>query len=351
MGVIEEIRLRINRSRWERWRAKQDKELEKSYCYSWGESWSDVPEDWSDVGSAEGNYTDVYSSVAVKRWPKMGWHPIGVWVYPCRICGGGAVRLKNTPPAGSHGWGCGFHCLEITKTDNKENFYFELIEGNPERMGAVPHSGPDEDYSGVYSALEVLANIVINLIGGYVSFAWAVASAFIDDLVSAIDTEDKEAERLTCVFEYPRDSEDWPGCTDCWPSDCGCWYWWDVHVNPSQTIKFNVCDSFVGVENAWDIWVVEHSHTFTINSPPSPEGMSAAERRKYGIEEIPVSEIRERAAELGISHAMVKELLELGEPVYIAKCGVKIEKHPTRVFRTDLASFRSEIARRTRSKE
>jgi len=31
-----------------------------------------------------------------------------------------------------------------------------------------------------------------------------------------------------------------------------------------------------------------------------PEGMSAAERRKYGIEEIPVSEIRERASELGI---------------------------------------------------
>ncbi len=42
MGVIEEIRRRINKIRWERWRAKQNKELEKSYCYAWG---GDVPEE------------------------------------------------------------------------------------------------------------------------------------------------------------------------------------------------------------------------------------------------------------------------------------------------------------------
>jgi len=58
--------------------------------------------------------------------------------------------------------------------------------------------------------------------------------------------------------------------------------------------------SLSGVENAWDGWAVEHTQTFTINNPPLPEGMSAAERRKYGTEEIPVSEIRERANELGI---------------------------------------------------
>jgi len=75
--------------------------------------------------------------------------------------------------------------------------------------------------------------------------------------------------------------------------------------------------SFSGVENARDGGVVEHSWTCTINSPPPPSEMSAAERRKYGIEEIPVSEIRERANELGISSATVKELIEQGEPVYI----------------------------------
>ena len=42
MGVIEEIRRGIDKIRWERWRAKQNKELEKNYCYAWG---GDVPEE------------------------------------------------------------------------------------------------------------------------------------------------------------------------------------------------------------------------------------------------------------------------------------------------------------------
>ena len=103
--------------------------------------------------------------------------------------------------------------------------------------------------------------------------------------------------------------------------------------------------SFSGVE--WDGWTVEHSQ-ITINSPPLPEGMSAAEMREYGIEEIPVNKIKERAAELGISSAMVKEHLELDEPLYIANRGVEIERHPTRVGRTDIDSYKSEFERRAR---
>ena len=33
---------KYNKIRWGRWRAKQNKELEKSYCYAWG---GDVPEE------------------------------------------------------------------------------------------------------------------------------------------------------------------------------------------------------------------------------------------------------------------------------------------------------------------
>ena len=33
-GVIEEMRRRINKIRWERWRAKQNKELEKRYLFT-----------------------------------------------------------------------------------------------------------------------------------------------------------------------------------------------------------------------------------------------------------------------------------------------------------------------------
>lgn len=317
----------------------------------WGD-WGDVPQEWSDVGSVEGTYTNIYSSVAVRRGSGAWLSESQRWLYECYICGGGAVRLKNTPPAGSHGWGCFCHYLEVTEEYNKENMILDLVDNWAERKGCVPHSGPDEDYSTIYSVLEALANIMINLIGGYVSYAWAAASAFIDALISAIDTENKEDERLTCEFDYPRDSEDWPGCTDCWPSDVGYWYWWEVYVNPSQRVEFDVYEFFMGVENAWDGWVVEHRKTFTINSPPpDPEGMSAAEKRKYNIEEIPASKIKERAVELGISPAMAKELLELGEPLYVAKQGVIIKEHPIRVFRTDLASFREEFGRRTRRNE
>ena len=104
--------------------------------------------------------------------------------------------------------------------------------------------------------------------------------------------------------------------------------------------------SFSGVE--WDGWTVEHSWTCTINSPPPSSEMSAAERRKYGIEEIPVNKIKERAAELGISSAMVKEHLELDEPLYVINRGVEIERHPTRVGRTDIDSYKSEFERRAR---
>lgn len=39
MSVVDDIRQRINKRRWERWRARQNKEREKSYCY-----WGEVPE-------------------------------------------------------------------------------------------------------------------------------------------------------------------------------------------------------------------------------------------------------------------------------------------------------------------
>ena len=331
----------INKIRWARWRAKQKTEREKTCFYCW----SDVPHAWNDDGYAEGNYIDIYSSAAVKIWEGVWLSGTQEWLYQCRICGGGAVRLKPDAPNWVDGWGCFCHFLRITETYNKENFRLSFDPSNPERMGAVPHSGPGEDYSGVYSALEALANVMINLIGGYVSYAWAVAGPFIDDLISAIDTENLESEKLTCQFDYPREET---GDYN-WPADCGCWYWWEIRVKPSQTIKFKIYEYHLGVENAWDAWAVEHSWTPTINSPPNPDGMSVAEMRKYGIEEIPVSKIKKRADELGISSTRVKELSELGMPVYIARSRVVIEKHPIRVFRTDMSSFRSEFDRRTRS--
>ena len=58
------------------------------------------------------------------------------------------------------------------------------------------------------------------------------------------------------------------------------------------------------------------------------------------------SKIEERAEEFCLSSTTVNELVNLGEPVYIVTDGIIIEKHPTRVFKTDLASYKSEFERR-----
>ena len=65
MGVIEEIRRRIDKIRWERWRAKQNKELKKSYCYAWGEwnQWGN----WSDVSPEKCGCDECPKVAAVKE--------------------------------------------------------------------------------------------------------------------------------------------------------------------------------------------------------------------------------------------------------------------------------------------
>jgi hypothetical protein len=103
----------------------------------------------------------------------------------------------------------------------------------------------------------------------------------------------------------------------------------------------------MGIENNWMGYAVDHSWTPIINAPPPfPGNFPAAKRLEYGIQEIPVSEIDERAIEFGLSSATLNELVNLGEPVYIVTDGIIIEQHPTRVFKTDLSSYKTEFERR-----
>ena len=298
--------------------------------------------DWSDYGSTEGEYTEINSAVSVEirgMWNKNRHE----WEYDGYLCGGGAVR-KDPDEDRMDKWGCFAHCIKITEKENNKNFHFLIDPNNPERMGCTPHSGEGEDYSTIDNILEASVNVMVNLMGSYVSFAWTIAAPFIDDLVSGIDTEELEDEQLTCEFFYPKEEEE----TGWWifPSDVGCWYWWRIIVNPEQTVKFDIDLAHIGVESGCYGSGVEHSWTPTINAPPPfPGGFSAAKRLEYGIQEIPVSGIKERAMEFSLSSAAVDELVNLGEPVYIVTDGIVIEKHPTRVFKVDLASYKTEFDR------
>ncbi len=58
--------------------------------------------------------------------------------------------------------------------------------------------------------------------------------------------------------------------------------------------------------------------TFVCTTPDPPGKMSAAEMEKYGIEKIPLNELKKRADELHIAPETVEELLKQGEPIYYA---------------------------------
>ena len=220
-------------------------------------------------GAVSGIDTNVYGAYASKCW-EGHWIPEKhKWEYFCRICGVGESRLKSAYPI--EGWGCFCHDLKLTESYNKENFYLTFDPGDPERMGCVPHSGPEEDYSTVRKALMALAGLAIGLVSIYGAFAWT-ALTFIIDLVSAIDTEELRSEYLQCEWLYPKEEG---GYQPKWPTDCGFWYWWIVWVNPNQTIKFDGHEFFGGIERAWDMYFVEHSFTATIEAGPPPDEMSA----------------------------------------------------------------------------
>ncbi len=138
--LVCEIRRQINKRRWKKWKAKQNKVREKTYFHCWNE----VPLVWesSDFGTVEGQYTKAYSSVAI-RITKGSWlWGSNKWLYEGYICGGGAAR-RTWEPAGSYGWGCAFDTIEITEKENKENFFFDLVRNNLERKGCMPHEGQD----------------------------------------------------------------------------------------------------------------------------------------------------------------------------------------------------------------
>ena len=57
MTVIDEIKSKINKIRWERWSAKQNVKRKKTYCY-W-DDWNNW-NDWSDCSVVSGPYIDFY---------------------------------------------------------------------------------------------------------------------------------------------------------------------------------------------------------------------------------------------------------------------------------------------------
>jgi len=197
-----------------------------------------------DDGFMDGAYTCVHSLALMRSYTGVWFFGIQEWVYDCRICGVGEVRLKPDTPSGAQGWGCLHHYLKLTEKYNKENFRLSFDPTDPERKKAWCNGDKLPHYE------------------------------------SRLDRES-----ITCEVIYPREGSVWEIIKPRnWPSDANFSYIWNVRVKPNQTIMFDVTVKLESIENARNTYETTHDWRVIFTSPPSPEGMSLAEMKEYGIE-------------------------------------------------------------------
>ena len=196
-----------------------------------------------DEGFLDGAYTCVHSLALTRSFAGM-WHPLQEWVYPFKVEGIGDVRLEPELSTNAQGWGCFKHQVTIEEIYNKEKFYFNEFENNPESKKA-------------WCDVDKLPRIESRING----------------------------ELITYEVSYPREKSVW-GIINSgnWPSNAGFSYYWQVWVKPNQTIMFDVTVKLDSIENARNTYENNHDWRVVFTSPPSPVGMSLAEMKKYGIE-------------------------------------------------------------------
>jgi len=191
----------------------------------------------------DGAYTCIHSLALMRSSTAPHIPELQRWLYCFRVEGVGEVRLKPDTPSGAQGWGCLHHYLKLIEKYNKENFYLSFDSGNPERK------------------------------------AWCNG----DKLPRIESRFDRES--ITCEVIYPREGSVWEIIKPRnWPSNANFSYIWYVWVKPNQTIMFDVAVKLESIENARNTYETTHDWRVIFTSPPSPEGMSLAEMKEYGIE-------------------------------------------------------------------
>ena len=216
-----------------------------------------------------------------------------VWEYTFGITGVGAVRDDDGNPEEF----CRWQAVQVQETVNKEHqaIWTSMDEWY---IGAWPHSGTNAEY---YDVAYAATSLAISAISSHASFALS-AAGLVAAFVNACDDK-RDGETVWREWDYSPDQ-----------TDVGHWFWWLHDVDPNQEVKFTVDDYLIGP--GYDM--VSVGWEFTFNTPSSPGKMSAAEMEKYGIEVIPISELKWRADDLRLAPETVEELLKQGEPVYIA---------------------------------
>lgn len=218
-----------------------------------------------------------------------------VYEFTFRMTGVGETRDTYSNPTTA----CRIQALEITETYNNAHQAI-WTSTDPVYVGAWPRDSGSSAY--YYNVAYKVSLLAISAINSYAGFAISAADLVLSLLSGYDDGEDGET-----IWR------EWDHSTD--QTDVGHFFWWLVDVDPGETVRFSVDDYLFGPSYE----MIGVGWNFEIATPSkSPDKMTEAEREKYGIEIIPINELKQRSEELNIAPETVDELIRYGEPVYYA---------------------------------
>lgn len=212
--------------------------------------------------------------------------------------------------------------MEVEGTSNTSNMDFWTSAGD-RYIGSAPESGGSSpDYTDVASAVIGFAITAINNLGA--SYLWSTVG-LIAALIPTVDDEVSNGDYLWRSWDWSSDI-----------SDTGQFFWFGVDVQPSQTVQisydymifgpgYELLDTGIGYRNL----IAPGPDSKSAAANWNPGMMSDEEKTRYGIEEIPLKDVDERAAELSIPSEIVDDFYESGEKVlYYAGNLVEYEVKP-----------------------
>jgi hypothetical protein len=238
---------------------------------------------------------NAYTAATVGRFNATYIPSRNAYEYNYRITGVGETRSSS----GGSTAACRVQAVEIIELENKANQAM-WTSTDSQYIGAWPR--PDGNSAYYANVAYTISSIAISYINSYANFAISAAT-LVSSLLSGCD-EQRDGETIWRKWEYDPDK-----------TDVGHFFWWLNDIKPGQTVKFSVGDYLFGPSYE----IVGVKWTFTVTAPSrAPSKMTDAEKEKYGIEVIPLNQLKARSSELNLSSETVEDLIECGKPVYVA---------------------------------
>ncbi|HWQ70944.1 MAG TPA: hypothetical protein VN370_01355, partial [Desulfitobacteriaceae bacterium] len=288
-----------------------------------GEGSYDVPVNHTEHDNSTsynygGGWNDIYGASSIgymgAEWSSARY----AWCFNYRFAGTGSSRLRSS---GNPSNKIRIAAMEIEGTYNTSNLAL-WTSSDSKYIGSTPDSGSNPDYTDVATAVAGFAITAINNSGA--SYAWSVAG-FIAALRSIADDTETQDDYLWREWDWSSDI-----------SDTGQFFYFLADVEPNQTVQISYDYYIFGP--GYELLNTGKGYRNLIAPGPdsksavanwNPGMMSNEEKTRYGIEEIPLQKVEEKAAELNIPLEIVGNFYKSGEKVlYYAHNLVEYEVEP-----------------------